>query len=145
MCDVIDMSTDHWESRGFALNNRSMFNDFLREFIAMRFNSYDECIKNELVINFPNILNKGARYIIHKFTIRNHFEPVSHDTENGRMMYLRLSKKYIGEIMMDYPFEPVIQHPIPVPKTDKQLLFDSIIGFIHQNLENELNEYINNI
>jgi hypothetical protein len=60
-------------------------------------------------------------------------------------MYLRLSKKYIEEIMMGYPFDPVIQHPIPVPKTDKQLLFDSIIGFIHQNLENEFNEYINNI
>jgi hypothetical protein len=137
------MSIEHWESRGFALNNRTLFNDFLREFIAMSVNSYNEC-STKIIIGFPNVLTKNDRYKIHKFTIRGDFEPVSHETQYGRIIEVTLSQTFAMELMKDYPFEvsPVQE---PVPKTDKQILFNSMMDFIHQNLENEFNDYMDTI
>jgi hypothetical protein len=137
------MSIEHWDSRGFALNSRAMFNSFLQEFIAMSVNSYNEC-STKIIIGFPNVLTKSDRYAIHKFTIRGDFEPVTHETQYGRIMEVTLSQKFAMELMKDYPFEvtPVQE---PVPKTDKQILFDSMMNFIHQNLENEFIEYMNTI
>ena len=137
------MSIEHWDSRGFALNNRTLFNDFLREFIAMSVNSYNEC-STKIIIGFPNVLTKSDRYAIHKFTIRGDFEPVTHKTQYGRIMEVTLSQKFAMELMKDYPFT-VTPEPEPVAKTDKQLLFESMMYFIHKNLEFEFNEYINTI
>ena len=140
---IIDMSIEHWDCRGFALNTRAMFNSFLQEFIAMSVNSFEEC-NTKIIIGFPNVLTKSDRYTIHKFTIRGDFEPASHETQYGRIMTVTMSQKYAMELMKDYPFE-VTPEQEPVPKTDKQKLFDSMMGFIHQNLENEFNDYINTI
>jgi hypothetical protein len=143
MAHILEMSVERWNSRGFALNSRAMFEDFLRDYIASEFSSYDEC-SAQIIMALPNVLTRGDRYIIHKFTIRNEFDPASNDTDQGRVMEISLSKNYVMELMRNYPFPEPAQQPI-VFKTDKQILFESMLQFIQTNLPNEFDEYMRNI
>ena len=143
MAHILEMSVERWNSRSFALNSRAMFEDFLRDYIASEFSSYDEC-SAQIIMALPNVLTRGDRYIIHKFTIRNEFDPASNDTDQGRVMEISLSKNYVMELMRNYPFPEPAQSPI-VFKTDKQILFESMLQFIQTNLPNEFDEYMRNI
>jgi hypothetical protein len=124
--------------------SRDNFNDYARGIIATQLTKYEDCDKTVLVL--PNTATKGQRYNIHRLTLKNDFEAFSHDAQNGdRIMQISLSKKYIQELFENYPFMvPQFQLP-PLPKTDKQLLFESMITFINQNLANEFQQYLNTI
>ena len=115
-----------------VLANRAAFNAYLRSVITIK--SFDKCDK--IVLTFPHTLKKSERYTIHLMSIKGHFEAISHDDDDdNRVLELHLSKKYVQDIFEGYSF----------PKSEKQILFDSLIDFIEKNLANEFKAFLNTI
>ena len=131
---------EQWSLYGNVPINRNNFNEFITNYIGNYLKSYDECDKT--IIRLPDVLSKSERYSIHRLAIRNQFSAMSYDLENNRIMEITLSKTYVLEIFIGFVF---VNDTIIEIKTDKQILFDSMISFIQQNLENEFNNFLNTI
>jgi hypothetical protein len=126
-------------------DNRNDLENFLIEIISKVVNSLDDLI--DTVVILPKEVSRHTRYCLHKLTIRNEFVPSSHDDEDGnRIMHLEISRKYLLEVFKDYRFPVKEEEPLTVEeiqlKTDKQMIFDDLMLFIHKNLENEFKEYL---
>ena len=118
--------------------NRISFNNYITSHLVEKFKSFDECCS--VFISLPKTVTKMQRYNIHKLTLRNTFVPVSFDNqEDDRMMTITLSKEYVQDLFRDYPFF----EQQPEPKTERQVLFDTLVQYINENLENEFQEYLN--
>ena len=137
----LEMTASEWALYANVPINRNSFNEFITNYIGNYLKSYDECDKT--VVRLPDTVTKAERYSIHKLSIRNDFDAMSYDLEETRVMEVRLSKNYIRQLFLGFEFanDTVAE----VPKTDKQKLFETMMGFIHQNLENEFNGYLNTI
>jgi hypothetical protein len=137
----LEMTAAEWTLYGNAPINRITFNEFITNYIAGYLKSYDDCQKT--IVRLPETLTKNERYSIHRLSIHNSFDAMSYDVEDTRVMEITLSKNYILELFLGYEFAN--DTVADVPKTDKQKLFESMITFIHENLENEFNNYLNTI
>jgi len=148
MVIALEMSGNDWYSTGknALAGGRVQFNDFLRGYIGARLSSFDDCDK--VVIQMPAIVTKSDRYSIHKMTIPGEFMGTSYDFGEERMIELKLSKNFVRELMLAYQFRNdfiVNVEAEPVQRTEKQLLFDNLIGFIESNLQNEFHEFLKKI
>jgi len=128
-----------------VLSSKENFNIFLRENIPLK--KYDESC--DTIIKLPKDVTKAERYQLHRYTVRDNFEPFSFDKENGdRCMEIFISKKYIQDIFKNYEFpEEIIEENELIKeeielKSDKQMLFNTLIEFIEKNLSKEFNTYL---
>ena len=128
--------------------NRDDLKNFLIEIIPKVVSSFDK-LSNVLLV-LPKEVTQYTRYCLHKLTIRNEFVPASHDDLDGsRIMHIEISRKYLLEVFKNYKFpvneeneeEELLPEEIQF-KTDKQMIFDDLMLFIHKNLENEFKEYL---
>jgi hypothetical protein len=148
MAIKLEMSGYDWYSSGKnALEcGPTAFNTFLRDYIGARLTSYNDCIK--INIHLPPVVTKSERYSIHRISKSPDFVGSSYDLGDDRLMVLKLSKKFVEELMVSYQFRNdfVVQvEPQVVEKTDKQVLFDTMINFIEHHLQNEFQEFLGKI
>ena len=144
----LEISGHEWYSAGKnALTGGSVsFTNFLRDYIGARMTSFNDCDK--IKIELPTVLTKSDRYSIHKMSIAGQFTGNSYDFGNERVMELKLSKSYVQELMEGYQFQNdfvIDVEPEIVVKTDKQILFDTMIDFIEVNLQTEFQEFLKKI
>ena len=127
------------------LSKREFFNIFLINSIAPHLKSYCDCQK--IIITFPDIVCKADRYQIHKFGIHNQFDTLSYDTNVGeRILEITLSKKYVQDLFKNYEFPVEVESNAEIAlKSDKQMLFETIIQFVENNLSDEFKNYLNKI
>jgi hypothetical protein len=117
-----------------AFISRDSFNTYIRKIIGGYVSSPNDCQKT--TIEFPINLTKQDRYFIHKLSVHNHLRSVSHDDDfGGRFIITTLSKNYVQELFIHYD----------VQKTEKQILFDTLILFVENNFQVEFQEYMNTI
>jgi len=124
---------------------RETFDDFLVYIISQCIELHSD-IKTT-VLTFATSLSKINRYNIHRLN-NNGFKTFSFDDNEGnRIMQITLSKEYVQYIFRDYDFSPAVVPPplIVQPPTDKQVLFSTLMSFIHNNLEEEFQNYLNTI
>jgi len=120
--------------------NRVTFNDYLISVIKDYITKFDDIEKT--VIMLPWVVTRMERYNIHKLTLRGLFEPLSlNDEHDDRVMEITLSKHYVQDLFSTYVFHS----PIDVPKTEKQILFGTLMGFIQTNLSDEFSDYLKTI
>jgi hypothetical protein len=122
---------------------RESLKTFLRASIASHLNSFDDCEKT--IIKLPRTTTKLQRYNIHRLSVIG-FTSESYDNENeDRIMEIILSKQYVQTLFEGYQFVPrqVNIQIEEVPKTNKQKLFEALVGFINENLEEEFQNYMN--
>ena len=125
--------------------NRLGFDELVVKVISTYIKGIDELDKFTLV--FPSTVTKFQRYNIHKLSIYNEFRTESYDNPNGeRMIRVTLSKNYLYDLFEGYIFDndvTIIEEP--VPKTDKQVLFDTLLSFIQTNLPEQFEVYLASI
>ena len=127
--------------------NVASLNKFLFDSILVHLKSHSDINKTDILL--PASVTKYQRYMFHKLTIRNEFVPESYTNQNGdRVMELCISKNYIEDLFTDYVFPketiPVVE-PTPTEtalKTDKELLFDTLMSFIQNNLSEEFDKWM---
>jgi hypothetical protein len=113
------------------------FDIFLTGVIAAHINKFEDCEKT--ILKLPSNVSKTERFNIHRLT-RDGFSSESYDEENDkRIMEITLSKSYVQELFKNYTFLKT------EPKSEKQKLFDSLIDFINQNLNEEFIKYMDTI
>jgi hypothetical protein len=127
--------------------NRENFNGFLVFVIAPYLKKFTD-IERQIVLQFPSTVSKVCRYNIHRLN-NPEFKTVSHeDGEGNRVIEVWLTKAYIQDIFRDYDFTEVVvetEQESEVVKTDKQILFSTLLDFIHTNLNEEFQNYLNTI
>ena len=123
---------------------RESFKTFLRGMIACHITKFEDCQNTTLTL--PCTTTKIQRYNIHRLTSTG-FNSESYDnTEGERIMRISLGKNYVEGLFHGYPFSSqVTNQALPIPKTDKQKLFEAMLGFINENLQNEFDAYMNSI
>jgi len=114
------------------------FDIFLRGVISVHINKFEDCEKT--ILKLPSHVSKSQRFNIHRLT-RDGFSSESYDDDeiDKRIMEITLSKSYVQELFKNYTFLK------SEPKSEKQKLFDSLIGFINQNLNEEFIKYMDTI
>jgi hypothetical protein len=89
-----------------------------------------------------------CRYNIHRLN-NTHFKTESHEDRDGnRVIDVRITKFYVQDLFGDYDFTEVIvetEQEREVVQTDKQVLFSTLLDFIHTNLNEEFQNYLNTI
>jgi len=117
---------------------RESFNTYLFGVIFPCLSSADDIDKTKII--FPRTLSKLERYNIHKLN-NNDFRTASYDNQQeDRIIEVILSKKYVQDLFRGHGFnQPTSQ------KTEKQMLFDTLIGFIESSLGTEFKDYLNTI
>jgi len=123
---------------------RETFKTFLRGIIACYISKVEEIERTQITL--PNTTTKIQRYNIHRLTSTG-FNSESYDnTEGERIMRISLEKNYVEGLFHGYPFSSQLTNQaLPVPKTDKQKLFEAMLGFINENLQAEFDAYMNSI
>lgn len=134
-----------------VLSSRESINTFLTFFLAGYFKSMDDI--RDTIITLPKTLTKQERYKFHRYTIGYTFYPQSRDVENDRVMDLHINKNYLLDIFKNYEFnketepeEEEVQTPAEVAlKTDKDILFETLLEFIEKNLSEQFENYLKNL
>ena len=119
---------------------RNTMDNFFINVIANYINSYDSI--QQTILKLPVTTTKSERYSIHRLTT-NGFVGKSYDQNEDRIMEITLSKEYVKHIFLGFIFQN--DTVVDIPLTDKQVLLNSLIGFINQNLQNEFRDYLNNV
>ena len=120
---------------------RESFKVFVRDVIAPHLKRFEDC--GTTIITLPSTLTREQRHKIHRLTSWD-FKGKSYDIDGGwRIMQLHIHKHYVESLFKDYVFEKEVQ--VVVPKTDKQKLFELILAFLEENLEDEFDAYISTI
>jgi hypothetical protein len=121
---------------------RDSINTFARGIIACHIEKFDDIERT--VITLPRTTTNSQRHNIHRLTTAR-FNSESYDNEQeDRIMKIILEKVYVQELFRDYVFNPVNQVAVEIePVSERQRLFDTLIGFINNNFENEFNTYLN--
>ena len=119
-------------------------NCFLIDTISKHITKLEEIQKT--AISFPSSLTKGQRYNIHKLSITNEFDAISYQEEE-RFLILTLSKNYVQDLFKGYNFEilHVLNNPPVEPKSEREILFDTLLAFIETNLSDLFQQYLNKI
>ena len=131
----ITVNANEWTLSGQQVN-RAIFEEYLRTIIKPYLTSEENIQKTKIFL--PTSLTRIDRYNIHRLNIHQDFVTRSSTNEGGdRSIEVVVSKSYLQEIFDDYIF--------PSKKTEKQILFETLIGFIENKLPEELKNYLNNI
>ena len=115
--------------------NRETFNKYIVNLISGYIDSKDQIEK--ITLTFPTCLTKSQRHDIHKLSLYYEFVTASYDTQDGRFIGVALSKNYLNNLNFNFPQLKI--------KSDKQILFDSLIQFIQNNLSIEFGDFLNKI
>ena len=137
----IHISSDMWCAQSDV--TRVSFEIYLINAIFPSFKTYDEIERT--IIRMPTNVTKIQRYNIHKLSKYPDFKAKSFDDNNDeRYMEIILSKSYVQQLFQNIPFPaPVAEiEPVPVPKTERQIIFDNLIDFIQLNFENEFKDFL---
>ena len=140
----ISVTNELWRSARSAINGdltREKFNEVLVNIISVFLEQYSNCQKT--VITLPMGVTKVERYNIHRLSIHNELSSESFGDVPDRYMEITISKSYVEDIFRDYKFTPTPTEA--VLKSEKQLLFDSLLTFIQTNLPDEFMDYIRSI
>jgi hypothetical protein len=140
----IKIDTESWNYMGNI--TRETFNNYLISILSQYFSSRDELSKT--IITFPRNLSKLERYNIHKLN-NTDFRSISYDNQQeDRILEVTLSKNYVQELFEGFVFktnEMETAEQDEPQKTEKQMLFDTLIGFIESSLGTEFKDYLNTI
>ena len=150
----INISSEEWLTKMLMNENvlitKDIFINYLITVIAGYLKKYTDCEKTMILL--PKEVSKLERYTIHKFSIRDQFESHSFDVEDGRVMNITLSKKYIKDLFFEYNFSIVENNVIEnknmvefILKTEKQILFEYLLEFIEKNLNTEFQQFLKTI
>ena len=116
------------------------FRNYIRDIIALQISKFEDCEKT--VIQLPKSASKAQRYNIHRLSSRG-FTSESYDDENGdRMMEISIDKQIVQGLFKHYEFNNASD---ALPKSDKQKLFETLIGFINENFQSEFDTYLNSL
>ena len=136
----IQISAEQWVG---VVIDRNSFNDFIINHTFPCLMAYNDIEKT--IFKLPSSVTKLERYNIHKLTVTG-FDPESYDRNNERVMDITFSKNYIQKLFENYQFPIQVNSPVQVvPKTDKQILFETLIRFIETSLSNEFQQFLNTI
>ena len=141
----IVVSAAEWDENLIHDFSRDQMNGFLIDTISKHVTKLEEIQKT--AISFPSSLTKGQRYNIHKLSITNEFDAISHEEDADRFILVTLSKKYVLNIFDGYDFSKnnqVTNHMV-LPKTEREILFDSLLAFINTNMQDLFERYLNTI
>jgi hypothetical protein len=121
---------------------RESFKTFLRGIIACHISKVEDIERTQITL--PNTTTKIQRYNIHRLTSTGLNSESYDNTEGERIMRISLEKNYVEGLFHGYPFSSQLTNQaLPIPKTDKQKLFEAMLGFINENLQNEFDAYMN--
>jgi len=140
----ISITDELWQSAKSAINGdltRENFNQVLVNIISVFLEQYSNCQKT--VITLPMGVTKVERYNIHRLSIHNELSAESFGDVPDRYMEITISKSYVEDIFRDYNFTPIATEE--VLKTEKQLLFETLLTFIQNNLSDEFMDYLRSI
>jgi hypothetical protein len=139
----IVVSAVEWAQATMCEFNREQMNNFLEDTISKHITKFDQIQKT--AISFPSVLTRAQRYNIHKLSIRDEFDTISHEEDEDRFILVTLSKKYVQELFVVHNFnKPVSQHVGEV-KSEKQVLFESFLSFMETQFPEQFQEYLNKI
>jgi hypothetical protein len=140
----IKIDAESWNYMGNI--NRETFNNYLIGILSPYFTSKDDLSKT--VITFPRTLSKLERYNIHKLSDIC-FRTLSYDNQyEDRILELTLYKDYVEDLFEGFVFKKPEMETADQPepqKTEKQMLFDTLIGFIESSLGMEFKDYLSTI
>jgi len=142
----IEVTLVEWKPSAIDLSNRTFFNGFLTKLLSNYFKNYESI--ERVYLRLPSSVTKSERYLLHKMTINGNFHPRSFDDmDQDRIMEIEISKKYLQELFKDYPFHELTEVIVqtPVTKTEKQLLFESLLAFIERELPSEFKNYLDSL
>ena len=132
----IEITQEQWNTVNEI--NRENIETFFCNVISCFLEKFEDIERT--ILNLPNTVTKVQRYNIHRLSSFG-FKSQSHGDEDDRTMEITLEKKYVQALFQEYLFESQ-QQPTQEPKTEKQKLFESLIGFITQNLDAEFQTYL---
>ena len=142
----INVSATEWSLFKTPID-RENFNGFLVFLIAPYLKKFTD-IQGDIILKFPSTVSKVCRYNIHRLN-NTHFKTDSHEDIHGnRVIDVRITKFYVQGIFSDYDFTEVAvetEQEREVVQTDKQMLFSTLLDFIHTNLNEEFQNYLNTI
>lgn len=142
----INVSATEWSLFKTPID-RENFNGFLVFLIAPYLKKFTD-IQGDIILKFPSTVSKLCRYNIHRLN-NTHFKTDSHEDRDGnRVIDVRITKFYVQDIFSDYDFTEVAvetEQEREVVQTDKQILFSTLLDFIHTNLNEEFQNYLNTI
>jgi hypothetical protein len=144
----LTVSATEWALFNTQTFNRENFNGFLVFVIAPYLKKFTD-IKGDINIKFPSTVSKVCRYNMHRLN-NAHFKTMSYnETNNERIIEIRITKAYIEDLFRDYDFTEVVvpeqELIVATPLSDKQLLFSTLLEFIQTNLNEEFQNYLNTI
>ena len=127
-----------------GVTDRDSFNNFIIKNTVPYLKEYNDIEKT--VFHLPSSVTKLERYNIHKLTISG-CNPESHDYNGNRVMSITFSKIYMQTLFENYQFTIPVPEVVPanLPKTDKQILFETLIRFIETSLSNEFQQFLSTI
>jgi hypothetical protein len=139
----ITVSENEWDTFVGEITRDNMAN-WLETIIPKYLQSHDDC--EMTMIKLPATVTKIQRYNIHKLST-GQFNSASHDTDNGdRIMEIELTKKYVKDLLKDYPFDDVVPETpasqIQPVVSERQGLFNTLIGFIETNFAPEFQTFL---
>jgi hypothetical protein len=123
--------------------NRESMNTFLRGVISTKLERFDDCEKT--IISLPRTTTKSQRHNIHRLTCSG-FVSLSYDNQfEDRIIEITLEKIYVEALFQGYTF--AAQHvTVQVdPPSEKQRMFDLIIGFVNEHFPHELEQFIDSM
>jgi hypothetical protein len=139
----ITVSENEWDTFVGEITRDNMARWF-EVIIPKYLQSHDDC--EMTMIKLPATVTKIQRYNIHKLST-SQFNSASHDTDNGdRIMEIELTKKYVKDLLKDYPFDEVVQATPPSqieqPISESQSLFNKLMGYLESNFQQELQVWL---
>jgi len=140
---TITITPEYWDvGMKYTIQDRARLYDTLMHVIAPFLSKREDI--GSVTIVLPSTVNKSERYLLHRLTRPNHFEPHSFDSSSDeRVMHIRISKVTVLEMFKDYVFQP----PSPPPATvnERKRLSNSLIQFVQNEFQDEFAEYLNTI
>ena len=138
----ITVAADSWNYS--PVITRESFDTYLVSLIAPFLNNADDIART--TITFPRYVTKQERYNIHKLNNGSDFRTVSYDNQyEDRVIEVTLSKKYVQALFNGHAFQTVTAEQPEPQKTEKQILLDTLLEFINENLAEEFQEYLQTV
>jgi hypothetical protein len=138
----ITIADDSWTYT--PVITRESFNACLVTLITPFLNTPNDIART--TITFPRCVTKQERYCIHKLSLGSDFRTVSYDTQyEDRVIEVTLSKKYVQDLFNGHTFNVAMAEQPEPQKTEKQILLDTLLQFINENLTEEFQEYLRTV
>ena len=140
--DIV-VSAVEWAQDAICDFNREQLNNFLINNISKHITKFEEIQKT--YISLPSTLTKSQRHNIHRFSINNEFDTISHLEDEDRFIEITLSKNYVKDLFKGFDFQKIQNLQQEQPKSEREKLFDTLIGFLNTNLSDLFEKYLDTI